>query len=308
MTELKFPLSIKAEPIINALMYLFDDIIYFNIRFKGSFQRNYLNDIDSLGFNRRNAEKTDSIELTINRDGIYDKLPEGFFHELDRFVKLSSGNIQETSFKEEYEKQRNEIVYARKFFQPFDSFFFDLSLKLDKIITDHMNDPSQTIYDYFFFENNGFKISDLYRKVLIQFLPHFSKMKADIVSIKILLMHLFDAEVQITQKEYIKTYYDNMLTFNVLNQSNLSFDMYCGNHFYDFAFEWKIMILTSESKLYKYFENPDFRQTIDFVIKYLAPADIDTSISISPYTLSNLELNTQSSDEKRHYLGINTTL
>jgi hypothetical protein len=307
MNEFKFPLAVKAEPLINTYLDYNSDIRTVQVNFNGSFQRNYLNDVFRFDMNGKSTADNKILKVSLNRDGIYDKLPEGFFHEIDRFVRLGSNGNQK-AFKEEYEKQKNEIEYSRKFFQPFDSLFFDLALQIDKMFTRQSSNVQRTVYDFFFTGDKNFKLSDFHLHRVVPFLPYFSKIRANIHHMKFFLSYLFDTDVLIEQIESLRPHYYASHSYNILDQAYLSRNMYCGNHYFDFSFEWKIIIKSAESRLFKLVEDSDFKQLYDFIICYLIPAGVQTLFRIKSHTLTNIELQQGAPFEKRQYLGINITI
>src|SRR5690606_20293892 len=59
------------------------------------------------------------ITLQLSRDGLYDRLPEGLFHE---FSPQQRGAVREMVAS--YKKQQQEETEARKFFRPLEHEFF----------------------------------------------------------------------------------------------------------------------------------------------------------------------------------------
>ena len=69
---------LKAEALCAELMangVSFDDLI---VRFQGAFRKSYRNDIEELSAAK---DGSGQIIIKINRDSLYDKLPEGLFHQ-----------------------------------------------------------------------------------------------------------------------------------------------------------------------------------------------------------------------------------
>jgi hypothetical protein len=307
MKDLKFPVTLKAEPLINTYLDYNSELPVFQIDFKGSFQRNYLNDISNVEIHKKSSANVAATKVVLNRDGIYDKLPEGVFHEIDRFVKLGSSGNQK-AFKEEYEKQKNEIEYSRKFFNPFDNLFFDLSLQIDQLFSVQTANFQRTIYDFYSSGKSGFSLSEFHLNKIVSFLPFLSKIRANIDHLRFFLTYLFDSEIFIEQVESIKSHQFSSHTYNVLNQAYLSRNMYCGNHYFDFAFDWMITIVTAESKLFKFIEDAEFNQHYDFIKSYLVPAGIETHFIIKSRTIKQMELQKGVFAEQRQYLGFNVTI
>jgi len=103
--------ELKAESILSL-----SDLQNFVVEMKGIFYRNYSSDLMSNPTDKENK----NIELS--RDSIYHLLPEGLFFNKD--------DIKDT------DKFKNKKKERELFFQPFESKYFHLSLKLEKEIND----------------------------------------------------------------------------------------------------------------------------------------------------------------------------
>ncbi|WP_157976828.1 hypothetical protein [Taibaiella helva] len=92
----------------------FDEII---IRMAGSFRKSYRNDVERV---RAPKESGGALVIEINRDGLYDRLPEGLFHQT-----RGGGNTNNLrAMTGEYRRYRDEERLARKFFQPIEQELF----------------------------------------------------------------------------------------------------------------------------------------------------------------------------------------
>ena len=101
--------ELKAESVLS--LYGLQDFV---VEMKGIFHRNYSPDLMS--------KPTDNDRIELSRDSIYHLLPEGLFFGDD---ELKNNEL----FKEK--KKRRKL-----FFQPFDTEYFNLSLKLEKELND----------------------------------------------------------------------------------------------------------------------------------------------------------------------------
>lgn len=106
--------SLRAEAFCAALLDnggFFDDI---TVEHTGAFRRNYRNDINQVD------QLNNGINLQLNRDGLYDKLPEGLFHQ-----SLGSGRTSALQdMVSEHRRYREEEKAARRFFQPVEQEIF----------------------------------------------------------------------------------------------------------------------------------------------------------------------------------------
>jgi len=119
------PFDIRAEVIIANLIedgYKLDDII---IRPNGLFKRNYHWDIERVrAIDLPNQEKK-MLEVEVNREGLYDKLPQDLFH-----APLQEGERGRTDGKDREPKEVERS--ARNFFLPFESEFYRQRIYLER--------------------------------------------------------------------------------------------------------------------------------------------------------------------------------
>lgn len=301
---MKLPPQIKAEVFVN-LLRQFEPEQDFQFVFEGDFKRNYLDDIYKIE-KTGSASAASIVTLFLNRDGIYDKLPEGLFHRIDRFQKLEQSADQK-AFKEEYERQKNEIAFARKFFQPFDNEFFLKSIQVEDYFFAKNGDPFTTLKVFFFGNESISSLNEEYSKRIFSFLPVLNDYKGNIIKLRFFLTTILQSNVSITQREGIK-YCENKnesLT-NALSKNRLNHDFYLGSSYPDFFIEWIIEIEAKKSSLSSFIGNKNFDNFISLVISFLIPAGVDVSLSIKPDEWLQLELNREKSNLS--FLGYNTRI
>ncbi len=95
---------------------------------QSNFKKSYHGDIESISEIISERSFREELQVTTNRNGIYDRLPEGLFHQPLGHSKVSSA----ASMKEEHRRYRNEEKEARKFFQPYDQEFFRYHLLVEQ--------------------------------------------------------------------------------------------------------------------------------------------------------------------------------
>ena len=87
----------------------------------GSHKRNAYEDFSSI-----TADELDRLHISVKRNGLYDILPEGLFHPIDRFENIGANEYKER-FIEEVEQQQLEESNARAFFAAIDTSLIELS-------------------------------------------------------------------------------------------------------------------------------------------------------------------------------------
>ena len=90
----------------------------------GAFRKSYRNDIEQVKTTYNKIEQQPELAIKLNRDGVYDRLPEGVFHQTRGNTRVSNVN----EMKEEHRRFKEEEKLARKFFQPLEQEFFRYSL------------------------------------------------------------------------------------------------------------------------------------------------------------------------------------
>lgn len=161
--------DIKAEAIIGDLIqngFLNDDFIAIH---DGSFKRRYGRDIDfSEELKLENGQKITGIHL--NRDGLYDSLPEGLFHQKTGAPQKESDKVSGVS-----KKLKAEEKAARNFFLPFENEIFFQRIHLELEERKILSRFSENLFDDIFpeFWNLDKTLDRKYIRRMVMFL-HFS--------------------------------------------------------------------------------------------------------------------------------------
>ncbi|MFI5193412.1 MAG: hypothetical protein ACHQD7_05125 [Chitinophagales bacterium] len=123
----KLPLDIRLEVILADLIAengSMEDLLLVN---NSLFKRNYHYDIENTSEVEFGITRKNKLCFTINREGLYDQLPEDLFHQAGT-IKSNAGKeeaIQEIRAQQEIEKQ------SRLFFLPFEHEFYRQRVKLE---------------------------------------------------------------------------------------------------------------------------------------------------------------------------------
>ncbi len=94
---------------------------------QSAFTKSYHNDIEKMVIDDHEDDSKTIFELFINRDGIYDKLPEGLFHQTkgSRQVKTTQDAVKE------HKQFKTEEKLARKFFAPIEKMLFQYEVSTE---------------------------------------------------------------------------------------------------------------------------------------------------------------------------------
>ncbi|MCH5242081.1 MAG: hypothetical protein J1F67_06625 [Muribaculaceae bacterium] len=178
--------EIGAEMMLN---YLYPELEErWIVRNEGTFYRNYNNDALSVD--------TERPEISLARDGFLKLLPQGFISSAD---ELQSGDKKEKH--KEIERRKRVLQEA---FLPFDTVSFRRKLKIEREISQLLNDKLEYILKtYFGIEYK--KIENTYVKEWATLLPYISIRRADFGLIKNILQSQFECKVIVYTGRYSRT-------------------------------------------------------------------------------------------------------
>lgn len=162
--------NLKAEIIVTEINKNRKDKIDFLIENKSTFSRPYRRDI--LKVNK--PEEADHFVLNLSRNGIYDSLPESFFH-----VEKLSDRKKSFSFKRQQYKE--EEKNARLFFSPIENEFFNQRLNIEenerRLLNEFYNLEDEFLIKFW---NINQDIPKEYQLKLIKLLPYSAVISGDL--------------------------------------------------------------------------------------------------------------------------------
>ncbi|HVM86776.1 MAG TPA: hypothetical protein VMT76_01220 [Puia sp.] len=145
------------------------------------FSRSYHRDIEKTEHVELSNSRKKKLRFVVNRDGIYDKLPEDLFHQPSDTQKTFDKEkiIKEIKFQNELEKS------ARQFFNPFEQEFYRLRVKLE------------TEERKFLFETNGDLHTDLIDS-LWDFPDFFTELQKSKLGLLMPVLHKLVGDTKLT--------------------------------------------------------------------------------------------------------------
>ena len=242
-----------------------------------NFKKSYRSEIDSVRFDFNEEINLDELELVINRDGIYDRLPEGLFHQ----SKGNSKTSTTAQMTEEHRRFKEEEKLARKFFQPIEQELFRYSTMVEQeelnlafgILNGDLKNELSNFWDI----PTG--LPDGPVKKLVQIMPWAKMIKGQIAQTAKALELILDKNVSYEQ---FKTY-NHLVPEHLKGNSlfELGIDTVLGNCFWEPSLTWKFNIenLTKKEiaayrpngpygKLLKHFEEILIPLQIDIIFEY----------------------------------------
>ncbi len=171
--------ELKAELLLSSY---FPEVNEWDAQYGSFFSRNYSGDLRSC-----NGE-TQTVMLS--RNGMYDILPEKLFFD---DTELRFLETRDFAFKisEVYEEEKNIKAY----FLPFDSYFFNQSLRLERIVT-HILDNKTKLMLKLLFDYDIDAEENPYVRMLAPLLIHVTDIRADIDLITKILSIILNCKVE----------------------------------------------------------------------------------------------------------------
>lgn len=228
---------LKAEALCAELMangVSFEEMI---IRLAGAFRKSYRNDIGQVA-PPKNGNGALLIEL--HRDGFYDVLPEGLFHQ----TRGGSRTRGAGAMVEEYRRFREEERQARKFFQPLEQEFFRYAVMVEQeerqLLLGMLNGKLEK--DFYRFWNIDSRLPAKTAATLVLIMPWIRDIKGDPqLTARALSMIL---ECPVTCQEAIREECSDQGTALMLGQQEmlLGMDTVCGSSVAEPYVQWTFSI------------------------------------------------------------------
>ncbi|GAA0723935.1 hypothetical protein GCM10009430_27930 [Aquimarina litoralis] len=271
--------NLKAEIFVTEILEKssldLTDIDIFN---SSTFSRSYRRDVIDIKLDTYSRDK-DKLQLHLSRNGLYDTLPEGFFHEP---VKAKS----DISFTELHQKQKKQEKDARSFFSPLENEFFTQRVNIEKNERQLINEFANLKTDFLLkFWNLDPEIPSDYSIKLLQLLPYVHKISGEIELTALSLEKIIEEKVTIKRKYH--TLEDAEDEDNdSKNQLGVDLVLELNETVISYPF-WEINIGPVDQKnIDKYIIGGATKKFISIFCDYFIPMEIDTTINV---TYSNKE-------------------
>ncbi|MEO6539497.1 MAG: hypothetical protein ABIN74_00850 [Ferruginibacter sp.] len=261
-----------------------------------NFKKSFRNEIEEVKFDFNDVSYIEEMVLVINRDGIYDRLPEGIFHQ-SRGNSKTSSTAQMT---EEHRRFKEEEKMARKFFQPLEQELFRYSTLVEQeevnLSFGILNGDLKTELFDFWGIPKGLPGEAV--KKLVQIMPWAKMIKGDIDQSAKALEYILDKTVT---AEVLETcLHEATASEQDTSSFELGVDTVIGNSFWEPSVTWKFKIdnITKKEievyrpygaygKLLKQFEEIFIPLQIDIIFDYaVLPAEDAETEDILGFSLT----------------------
>lgn len=274
--------DIRAEVVIADLVengFSADDIIASS---KGIFKRRYARDIEStISTELHNGKNL--LEVTLNRDSIYDSLPEGLFHEAGN---KSDANPKNTSQGSKRAKQEEKA--ARDFFLPFENEIFRQNVQIEleerQLLTHFSEKLFDDIYPEIWHIHKQLPRKYIHRLALLLHFAH--KIAGHKGLMAKCLETILEEKVEIEIKSNLSISKETIDTTEnesncLLGESKLGVDFVCGDNFADNGktLEFKIGPLKN-TKVPDYLADGPLNKFLNCFYGYFVPIDFDVKSNV----------------------------
>lgn len=219
------------------------------------------------------------ITLRLSRDGLYDRLPEGLFHE---FSSQRRGTVSEMVAN--YKKQQQEEQKARKFFRPIEHEFFLQRVFLEQrekhLLFDAFGKDADQLFLSFWNINPALPREPVNK--LVKLLPYMHRVAGNIPLVQLCLQVILEEKVSIVcdlAPQRVKS------SRGVpLGESRLGMDTLAGEDFYTDMPVMKVTIgPLQQRRIYDYLPWQPYGQLLETCYSFLLPVDVDVETLLEPH-------------------------
>ncbi len=269
---------------------------------EGIARRGVSKDVEQIQTQFSQADLEEHLTIKANREGIYDMLPQGLFHD----TRQKRKNPDKEDITEKIKDQRQEEFFVRKFFHPFeesaDKTLIEAYLYEIRYNRKISNPEFINVYLQYWP-----LMKDLPHRQAIFFMhivPIIHKIRVNFTLVQEALAFVLDVPVQITQIKLPAKKADHAFESR-LGDNDLAVDMVFGTSFDDGQYDLKIIIgPISANRMRNFLETAKEYRMLQELANLFLPADqfYTTDFIIDPGD-SVLVL---SDDKQETFLGINS--
>lgn len=265
--------------------------------------------IHSLGSSFRSVSKDiqtvvekENIIIKVNREGIYDYLPEGIFHEN---ILDNDEAVNKDAIVNKIKVNRQDEAEARNFFLPIETEFYYSKILIEeeerKINLGYLNRTNQELFYTFWKIIKDFDKKQL--NILLHLLPLAYYIKGDMELIEYCFKKVLSVPVKLVFEKGKPE--DTHIPTVSIGETELGINMVLGNTIFDDELIINMHIGPVDVKLLpSFFQNGQYDRIINFLINYFIPADLVIKKKISTYNIENkIYINNSS---QICYLGFNS--
>lgn len=289
--------DLRAEVIISELhrKNKGDEVL---IQRRGGFQRNYRADLHSFKFDK----DSNRFIAQVNREGIYDYLPEELFH----FDTFKTAKKTDNNYRNKHNKVTEQEQEARSFFEPFENEFSQLLVELELQEKQVMDTSVYNPFLMLFYESEleNLIMSERQKMILTHLFPYLFKYKNSLIFFEFAIRLMIDQNIKVSSKKLKAEHHIEDIPS--LGNGLLGIDTICGNTCYEEITSINVNILNPSQEAIKSFL-PTGNSTL--IINYLKNIFLSVTSEINVLLTFDEISNIYLSDEcENSYLGYSSVL
>lgn len=220
------------------------------------------------------------VVLSLSRDGIYDRLPEGFFHDFSQQQTKEKGTAAMVA---RYKRQQQQELQARRFFQPLENEFFLQRVFLEQrekhLLFDVFGKDADQLFQQFWDLPAGLPGAASNR--LVKLLPYMHRIAGNTQMIRLCLELVLEQDVTIKWDHTPQAVRAD--TSVPLGECILGMDTMAGEVFYTDMPRVTVTIgPLQRQRVYEYLPWQPYGRLLETCYGYLFPADVDINTVLEP--------------------------
>lgn len=220
------------------------------------------------------------INLMLSRDGLYDRLPEGLFHQFT--PQQQQREVSEMVAN--YKKQQQEQQEARKFFRPIEHEFFLQRVFLEQrekhLLFDAFGQDADELFRGFWGLPANLPSPGVNR--LVKLLPYIYRIAGNLPLVKLYLQAIMDEQVTIVRENGTTPVESGVQV--PLGESRLGVDTMTGSVFYTDMPRIKITIgPLQHRRVYDFLPWQPYGRLLETCIGFMLPADAEVETLLEPH-------------------------
>ncbi|MFV0607390.1 MAG: hypothetical protein ACK5NK_16300 [Niabella sp.] len=245
----------------------------------GNFKKSFSNDIENIEIEE--FGKNTACSIQINRNGIYDLLPEGLFHQT-----LGSSRVKNVKDAVSEHKRFNaEEKNARKFFAPIEQILFRYKIQTEiaenSALYDIQNGKLNNSFYDFWNLDKSLPIKEANR--LLHLMPHCNFIKGNKAATTIALAYILNKEVSIVEEYRCNTIH--LTQTQPINEIRLGVDAVLGTEAKEIMQYWIFNVDNiANEDLPDYVQDGNIGKLLNRFTEIFIPLEIDVVYDINKAT------------------------
>ena len=239
------------------------------VHLTGVFKRFFSKEVERIRFHK-NQQEQDEWNIYIHREGMYDILPEGFFHSHSgKFFKTKKETLKE------FARHRQEEKAARQFFLPLEQEFFKYRINKEQFEQDFFYSPEAIEEFVDFFNLNQLELNSYQKSALFFIVPHIPYIAGNLDLTQTCFEIILQESVSI-ETIYLPMEIKNDFENPALSKSTLDIDTLLGNTCMDYNPHLKITVgpLLNSNSLINFLAGRK-KKVLDRLIELFIQADMN---------------------------------